>query len=55
MHKALSKIGPVKENDLMLGGEDFCFFVDKKPSAYFSIGAALPGSELKYVHHSPLF
>jgi amidohydrolase len=56
---ALSRVGSVKVRGFDLTGEDFYSYSEKRPSAYFMIGAAVPDGikdgEALYPHHSPLF
>jgi amidohydrolase len=37
-----------------LGGEDFSFFAEKVPSAYYQLGTTAPGKPYYPVHHGKM-
>lgn len=45
----------VQEMELMMGGEDFAYYLQKKPGAFFFVGAANPDIGATYPHHHPKF
>ena len=59
MMSAISRVAKFNKGGFGLAGEDFWNFADLRPSAYFVVGASLPGSskdfESPYPHHSPQF
>jgi metal-dependent amidase/aminoacylase/carboxypeptidase family protein len=44
IEKSATKIAPCGKSSFGLAGEDFCFFTQKKPSAFFLVGSAPEGS-----------
>ncbi|KAI9020608.1 N-acyl-L-amino acid amidohydrolase [Hyaloraphidium curvatum] len=57
--KAAGKVvGPmaIRTEKGVMGSEDFSFFIQQRPGAFFFVGAALEADRLAaYPHHSPLF
>lgn len=45
----------VKEAKLTMGGEDFCYYVQKVPGTFFNVGARLSDQDRVYPHHHPRF
>lgn len=44
--------GKVSSDELpMAGGEDFAYFAEARPSAFFFLGAQLPGENTPTCHH----
>ena len=57
--KSVSRVANHIKGGFGFAGEDFWNFADARPSAYFIVGASLPGAckdlEPLYPHHSPIF
>lgn len=47
-----SEVAEVKES---MGGEDFAYFLESKPGAFFRVGAQAPDNKEAYPHHHPKF
>ncbi|GAB2491583.1 N-acetyl amino acid acetylase SndC [Alkalibacterium psychrotolerans] len=47
-----SEVAEVKES---MGGEDFAYFLESKPGAFFRVGALAPDNKEAYPHHHPKF
>lgn len=45
----------VEEIEVGMGGEDFSYFLEEKPGAFFRVGAKFPGDDNPYPHHHPKF
>lgn len=39
----------------MLGGEDFAYFAQRTPGAYFMVGSGNAAKGIVHAHHSPHF
>ncbi|TVP93449.1 M20 metallopeptidase family protein [Alkalibacterium sp.] len=47
-----SEVAEVKES---MGGEDFAYFLEDKPGAFFRVGAQAPDNTAAFPHHHPKF
>jgi amidohydrolase len=45
----------VKKMEPMMGGEDFAYYVQKVPGAFFFVGGGNPQLDAVYPHHHPKF
>jgi len=43
------------EKDIVLGAEDFAYYLEQRPGAYFYVGASNERVETQYPHHHPRF
>lgn len=43
------------EKDIVLGAEDFAYYLEQRPGAYFYVGASNERAETQYPHHHPHF
>jgi metal-dependent amidase/aminoacylase/carboxypeptidase family protein len=45
----------VKEHELIMGGEDFAYYLQHVKGTFFMTGAQIAGREKTYPHHHPKF
>lgn len=45
----------LEETEGRMGGEDFAYFLQEKPGAFFRVGAQFPEDTFAYAHHHPKF
>lgn len=45
----------IEEVEGRMGGEDFAYFLNEKPGAFFRVGAQFPEDTAPYAHHHPKF
>jgi amidohydrolase len=51
----LGKANVLTLTEPSMGGEDFSYYLQKKPGAYFWLGGMKPGSDKVYYNHNPKF
>lgn len=53
--KQVPKVETITKSELAMGGEDFCYYLQKVPGTFYFTGARNPEWDIAYPHHHPKF